>query len=83
MAGNPERPGVWNFNYSTIEWSGCNQIYPGTGAYSCYGQSNGGYGDGVGTPPGMCLTANVDHSAFNYNTQDGLTRGISTPEDAL
>jgi hypothetical protein len=67
--------GVWNFIYSTIEWSGCNQIYPGTGAYSCYGQSNGGYGDGVGTPPGMCLTANVDHSAFNYNTQDGLDLG--------
>ena len=67
--------GVWNFNFSTIEWSGCNQIYPGSGAYSCYGQSNGGYGDGVGTPPGMCLTANVDHSAFNYNTQDGLDLG--------
>jgi hypothetical protein len=23
----------------------------------------------------MCLTANVDHSAFNYNTQDGLDLG--------
>jgi hypothetical protein len=71
----PSVNGVWNFNYSTIEWSGCNQIYPGNMAYSCYGQSNGGYGDGVGTPPGMCLTAHVDHSAFNYNTQDGLDLG--------
>ena len=67
--------GVWNFNYSTIEWSGCNQIYPGTGAYSCYGQSDGGYGDGVGTPAGTCLTANIDHSTFRYNTQDGLDLG--------
>jgi hypothetical protein len=67
--------GVWNFNHSTIEWNGCNQAYPGTGAISCYGQSNGGYGDGVGTPAGMCLAATIDHSAFNYNTQDGLDLG--------
>jgi hypothetical protein len=71
----PSVDGVWNFNYSTIEWSGCTQIYPSKVAYACYGQSNGGYGDGVGTPPGTCLTANVDHSAFNYNTQDGLDLG--------
>lgn len=70
--------GVWNFKYSTIEWNGCNQEYPMTDAVpviSCYSQSSGGYGDGVGTPPGMCLTANIDHSAFNYNTQDGLDLG--------
>jgi hypothetical protein len=66
---------VWNFSYSTIEWSGCNQIYPETGASTCYGQSNGGYGDGVGTPEGTCLTANIDHSTFRYNTQDGLDLG--------
>ncbi|HEV2619782.1 MAG TPA: hypothetical protein VGU23_07575, partial [Acidobacteriaceae bacterium] len=71
----PSVNGVWNFNYSTIEWSGCNQIYPGTGAYACYGQNSGGYGDGVGTPGGMCLTVNVDHSTFRYNTQDGLDLG--------
>jgi hypothetical protein len=74
--GTASLPGsVWNFNYSTIEWSGCNEAYPGTGAISCYGQSNGGYGDGVGTPPGTCLTANIDHSTFRYNTQDGLDLG--------
>jgi hypothetical protein len=71
----PSINGVWNFNYSTIEWSGCNQIYPDAGANMCYGQSNGGYGDGVGTPEGMCLTANIDHSIFRYNTQDGLDLG--------
>jgi hypothetical protein len=67
--------GVWSFNYSTIEWSGCNEIYPAAGANTCYGQSNGGYGDGVGTPQGTCLTANIDHSSFRYNTQDGLDLG--------
>jgi hypothetical protein len=71
----PSVNGVWNFNYSTIEWNGCNQAYPGPGAISCYGQSNGGYGDGVGTPMGMCLAANIDHSNFSYNTQDGLDLG--------
>jgi hypothetical protein len=69
---------VWNFNYSTIEWSGCNQEYPikhELPAISCYGQSNGGYGDGVGTPAGTGLTANIDHSTFRYNIQDGLDLG--------
>ena len=67
--------GLWKFSYSTIEWSGCNQAYPGNGAISCSGQSNGGYGDGVGTPPGMCLAAIIDHSSFMYNTQDGVDLG--------
>ena len=77
--GTASLPGsIWNFNYSTIEWSGCNQEYPAIHTIpviSCYSQSSGGYGDGVGTPPGMCLTANVNHSAFNYNTQDGFDLG--------
>jgi hypothetical protein len=69
---------VWNFNYSTIEFSGCNQEYPIVHTYpaiSCYSQSTGGYGDGVGTPTGTGLTTNIDHSLFRYNTQDGLDVG--------
>jgi hypothetical protein len=74
----PSVNAVWNFSYSTIEWNGCNQEYPLTHpnpAISCYGQSNAGYGDGVGTPPNMCLTSNIDHSVFRYNTQDGIDLG--------
>jgi hypothetical protein len=72
----PSVHGVWNFNYSTIEWSGCNQDYPNQNqAISCYGQSDGGYGDGVGTPVGTCLALNIDHSNFSYNVQDGLDLG--------
>jgi hypothetical protein len=67
--------GVWNFNNSIIEYSGCNQAYPGTGAVSCYDQTSGGYGDGFGTPPGTCLTVNIDQSIFRYNTQDGFDLG--------
>jgi hypothetical protein len=67
--------GVWNFNHSIIEWNGCNQAYPGVGAISCYDQESNGYGDGVGTSAGTCLTANIDHATFRYNTQDGLDLG--------
>jgi len=67
----PNINGVINLNYVTIEWSGCNQAYPGGGVKTCYSQDSGGYGDGIGTPTGTCLTAHVDHSIFRYNTQDG------------
>ncbi len=76
--GTPSVNGVWDFNYSTIEWNGCSQEYPITHRFPalyCYGQSTGGYGDGVGTPPKTCLTAHIDHSTFRYNTQDGLDLG--------
>jgi hypothetical protein len=68
----PSINGAINFDYVTIEWNGCNQAYPGTGAISCYSQSTGGYGDGIGTPGGTCITSHVDHSIFRYNTQDGF-----------
>ena len=75
---------TWNFLYSTIEYSGCNQAYPGTGALSCYGQSNGGYGDGMGAPPGTALNINFDHSVSRYNVQDGLDPGhIDTGSSTL
>src|SRR5271170_723106 len=70
--------GNWEFLNSTIEWSGCNQEYPIVHAIpviSCYSQSTGGYGDGVGTPHGTGLSATIDHSKFIYNTQDGLDLG--------
>ena len=74
-SSTPFGPGAaWHFNYSTIEWSGCYQEYPIVHHYSatsCYGQSNQGYGDGVGTAPGQELDVYIDHSIFRYNTQDG------------
>ena len=68
----PNVNGTINLLGVIIEWNGCNQAYPGPGAISCYGQSDGGYGDGIGTATGTCLTAHVDHSTFRYNTQDGF-----------
>jgi hypothetical protein len=82
----PNAPGAtWNFFDSTIEYSGCNQDYPDQShAISCYSQSTGGYGDGVGTPSGTCLNANVNQSIFRFNTQDALDLGhIDTGTCAL
>jgi hypothetical protein len=70
----------WNFLYSQIEWNGCNQEYPIVDTYpaaSCYSQSTGGYGDGVGSPAGTGtgMSVVVDHSTFDHNTQDGIDMG--------
>jgi hypothetical protein len=76
--GTPSVNGVWKLDNSVIEWNGCNQEYPYTHALpvaSCYSQSSGGYGDGVGTPAGMGIDVDIDHSIFRYNTQDGLDLG--------
>ena len=59
---------------SVIEWSGCNEEYPIVSTVpvtSCYSQSTGGYGDGIGTPPGFGMSVYIDHSIFRFNTQDG------------
>lgn len=66
----PSVNGLINLTGVTIEWNGCNQAYPGTGASACYSESSGGYGDGIGTPTGTCISANVTGSTFRYNTQD-------------
>lgn len=76
--GAPSSNGTWNISYTTIEWNGCNQEYPAVDKYpavSCYSQSTGGYGDGVGTPAGFCMNVNIDHSTIDYNTQDGIDLG--------
>lgn len=54
-----------------VEWNGCGETYPGKTPYACWGQSAGGYGDGVGTG----LTGGhwiIEDSIFRYNTSDGL-----------
>jgi hypothetical protein len=68
----PSINAVLNMDDVTIEWSGCNQAYPGSGAISCYSQSTSGYGDGIGTPAKTCITSHIDRSTFRYNTQDGF-----------
>ena len=72
--GTPSVNATLKMSYSTIEWNGCNQEYPAVDAnpaISCYSQSTGGYGDGIGTPSNDGMDAYIDHSIFRYNTQDG------------
>jgi hypothetical protein len=54
-----------------VEWNGCAETWPGQAPANCWGQSAGGYGDGVG----MAATGGdwlVEDSTFRYNTSDGL-----------
>ncbi len=72
---------------SIVEWNGCNQEYPikhDNPAVSCYGQSTGGYGDGIGTPANTGMDVLIDHSIFRYNTQDGEDFGhVDTGQHTL
>ena len=63
--------GTLSFKGCTVEWNGCGETYPGGDIHSCWGQSAGGYGDGLGTGStgGHWI---IEDSVFRYNTSDGL-----------
>jgi hypothetical protein len=63
--------GTLTFRRWTVAWNGCAETYPGGEPTGCWGQSAGGYGDGVGTGDtgGDWI---IEDSAFLHNTQDGL-----------
>lgn len=69
--GTPSVNGVLKADGLIVEWSGCNQAYPGGTVLNCYSQSTGGQGDGIGSPAGTCISQQVTNSIFRYNTQDG------------
>ena len=60
-----------SFKGCTVECNGCGETYPGGDIHSCWGQSAGGYGDGLGTGStgGHWI---IEDSVFRYNTSDGL-----------
>jgi len=63
--------GYMNFSGLEIGFSGCAEAYPGTQIVACWGQMEGGYGDGFGSAQtGGNWT--FDNSYFHHNTQDGL-----------
>lgn len=63
--------GTITLDHVRVLWNGCSEQYPATTIYACWGQNTGGYGDGVGMT-GTGGNWVITHSAFNYNTQDGL-----------
>ena len=77
--GTPSVNGVWDFNYSTIEWNGCSQEYPITHRFPrpllLRTKHRRLRRRSPVRHPKTCLTAHIDHSTFRYNTQDGLDLG--------
>lgn len=72
--------GTWNVSHWDVEGNGCLLLKPfsvagpflANGFNYCFGQSDGGYGDGFVLISAGTFTVNVDHSFFKYNTQDGF-----------
>lgn len=59
------------FRHVEIAWNGCGERWPGGARFGCWGQQEGGYGDGLGTGAtgGDWLFEDV---LAHHNTQDGL-----------
>lgn len=70
-APNSSNSGLLVFNNLVVAWNGCTEAYPTTTIVGCWGQTNGGYGDGFGTArTGGDWVFN--NATFMQNTQDGL-----------
>lgn len=71
IGGDDSNTGVLRFSRWTVEWNGCGETYPARQPTGCWGQTAGGYGDGVGTGEtgGRWI---IEDSAFLHNTSDGL-----------
>jgi hypothetical protein len=71
VEGDDANPGTTTFRRVTIAWNGCGETYPGGQPAGCWGQSAGGYGDGLGTGStgGDWVFADCD---ISHNTSDGL-----------
>ncbi len=63
--------GTLSFRHVEIAWNGCGERWPGGEIFGCWGQLEGGYGDGLATgrSGGRWL---VEDSHVHHNTQDGI-----------
>jgi hypothetical protein len=63
--------GTMLFDHVRVEYNGCAETYPGNWPVNCFSQSQGGYGDGIGTQRtgGNWIFTN---SLIAHNTQDGI-----------
>lgn len=69
---NSTNSGALTFTDFTVAWNGCAENYPTLGAYiNCWGQNEGGYGDGLGEAwtGGNWVFVRPN---FHHNTSDGL-----------
>lgn len=63
--------GNLTFNNLSVSWNGCGEAYPATTIVGCWGQTNGGYGDGFGTNQ-TAGNWTFNNPTFYQNTSDGL-----------
>lgn len=71
IAGSDSNSGTLTFRRWTVEWNGCGETWPGGQPAGCWGQSAGGYGDGVATGESGGHWV-IEDSLIRYNTSDGL-----------
>jgi hypothetical protein len=71
IEGGDSNGGKLTFRRWTVAWNGCGETFPGGEPAGCWGQTAGGYGDGVGTGTtgGDWI---IEDSLFLHNTSDGL-----------
>lgn len=71
IGSNSSTSGLMTFRRVNVKWNGCGEKYPDKNIWGCFSQSQGGYGDGLGTGStgGDWLFEEVD---FSHNTSDGL-----------
>jgi len=63
--------GTLTFTHLRVLWNGCSETYPARTVVGCWGQNEGGYGDGFAEAwTGGAWT--FKDSEFKHNTQDGL-----------
>jgi len=69
--GDDGHAGTMRFSHFLVEWNGCAETYPDKQPAACWGQSAGGYGDGMGLGEtgGNWI---FEDSIFQFNTSDGL-----------
>lgn len=69
--GDSSDSGRLLFRNVEIAWNGCGETWPGGEHRACWGQEQGGYGDGLGTgrTGGEWI---FDHVHVHHNTQDGI-----------
>lgn len=71
LGGDSSNHGTIIFRRVTIEWNGCAEGYPGLAPAGCWGQTAGGYGDGLGTGATGGDWVFEDCRVL-HNTSDGL-----------
>jgi len=71
VPGDDANTGTMLFRRVEVTWNGCGETHPGGAPIGCWGQSAGGYGDGLGTGESGGRWVFVN-STFSHNASDGL-----------